>query len=166
MPFRFLLLALLGLSGLPLHAVQVTLESPDRAQTFVYGSLVDRRLGWDASQKLFYAEVTFSNERYAGFGEKLERESFRFTFPGVNYDEKTKAFFVMTNTNRRIDVAKVTPRFIGSSILPMQTSLFRVQHPRGQVVVILDIDTDRTKSKTTGTTNETYTIPLKEAFGP
>jgi hypothetical protein len=166
MSFRFLLLAFLGFSVSTLPAVQVTLESPDQAQTFAYGSLVDRRLGWDASKKLFYAEVTFSNERYAGFGEKLERESFRFNFPGVNYDKKTKTFFVMTNTNRRIDVAKVTPRFIGSTLLPLQTSLFRVQHPRGKVSVLLDIDTDRAKSKPAGTTNETYTIPLKEAFGP
>lgn len=65
-----------------LQGGEITVESPDQAETFAYGSTKHHLLRWDKKKGQLYAEITFSNEPYAR-NTTASEETFQFYFPGV-----------------------------------------------------------------------------------
>ncbi len=122
----------------PIFAGELSIQSPDTAQTFVFGSTKTRSLRWNDKKQLLSAEITFTNESYSDSNNSSTSESFSFALPGIWYDEKSQTFYAKTPQGEVLPVAKRQKKFIGSSIEPTENARIRVQRVRGKVAVILE----------------------------
>lgn len=120
-----------------LRADSVTVISPDKAQTHAYGRVTKSKFVWLTKEKTLAADITFSNDQYAGGGEPATRESFLFTFPGVTFDPATKQFFAQDKAGKKLAVASSGDSSPGGSIKPLLGTRVYICKRHGAVRVVL-----------------------------
>jgi hypothetical protein len=158
----FLLLALLVLPARTLRADDgppIAITSPDTAVTFAYGAIKQRSLFWDGKDKLLIARVVFTDAQSNEGAAQEDQEQFRL--PGVSFDETKGIFFALSARGEAIPVACVKKTLFFKSIEVLPNALIRVQHPRGNVTVILEaISPDDLKHAKPVDTNPDDTHPM------
>ena len=83
-----------------------SITSPDHAQTFAYGEMIEHQLYLDRVAGELAARITFTNSPYADDNEPRTDESFGFRFPGVQLDSARRTFFARTGHGELIPVAR------------------------------------------------------------
>jgi hypothetical protein len=87
-------------------ASATSIVSPDRHQTFAYGSMIWHQLYLQRSGGNLAARITFSNFPYDNDNERRRDESFDFRFPGTKFDPTRRTFFVNGRSGQTIPVAR------------------------------------------------------------
>ena len=128
---------LMTISASSLRADSVTIVSPDKAQTHAYGHVTKSKFVWLAKEQTLSADITFSNDLYAGGGEPPTRESFLFKFPGVTFDPATKQFFAQDKAGKKMAVASSSDNSPGGSIKPLLGTRVYICKRHGEVRVVL-----------------------------
>jgi hypothetical protein len=140
-PVLFLLLGSLTLI-LPARALHaddgppIAITSPDTASTFVYGEVKQRSLVWNGKDQLLIARVVFT-EVDSTEGEPQD-DPHDFRLPGVRFDETKGIFYAVSAGGENIPVARVKKTLFLKTIEVLPNAIIRVQHPRGNVTVILE----------------------------
>lgn len=118
------------------------ITSPDTAQTFSYGHIIDHSLRWNEDAQALTAAITFSNVNYVSDRERRVDETFDFAFPGVRFDARTQTFHARTATGAMVPVAASRSGVCGESIKPLPGTRFHVFKRSGRARVVLTADTD------------------------
>jgi hypothetical protein len=87
-------------------AGEISIASPDYAQTFAFGGMISRELYLNRAGGGLAARITFSNLPYAGDTEPRRDESSDFHFPGAQFDPARHAFFAKGPHGNLIPVAQ------------------------------------------------------------
>ena len=138
----FLLLLLLGcFLAVSLWAEEdegpaVSIMSPDRATTFVYGSIKARALVWNKKEHVLIARVTFTDAEQSNGSSNDDTHDFKL--PGVTFDEAKGIFSVTTRKGVVIPVAQVKKALFFKSIEVAPNAAIRVLRKKGDVTVILE----------------------------
>ena len=139
---RYLLLFSICLaSAFTTEAAKVKLLSPDTAQTYAVGFLVDHDFTWNARTRQFGADLRFNSRPVTGSSEE---ESFRFIFPEVKFDATNRTFYVTTHDNQRVPVAELRTGLLGRSIVPVPGTTVLVANEHGKVRLVLTATSDLT----------------------
>lgn len=171
--FRLLfLLALLFAVIVPARAMEpiVIIKSPDQGESFVYGSVTNRKLQWSDKEKKLYAVVTVGNSQYSTDNERSANETLKFYLPGVEFDPATKSYFVRGKNGEVIPFATQKKEFLFTSITPVRNAVVRVVRTRGRVEVSAEIykpeDVAAEEAAEKGSqTNEWQKFDLNKAIG-
>lgn len=94
----------------------MSVTSPDHPQTFAYGEMIWRQLYVERPGNGLTARITFSNLPYADSDQPRRDEPFDFRFPGVQFNPARQAFFARGRRGELIQVARVRPGAVYSSI--------------------------------------------------
>jgi hypothetical protein len=142
---RFLLPVSLGLAALlfPLSPLArafddgppIVIKSPDSATTFVYATIKQHQLLWNHGQ--LFARVVFASVDDEG-GSANDQDEHDFRLPGVTFDEKKGVFFAMTAAGDAIPIAHIKKTLFLKTIEPLPNANVIVQHPHGNVSVVLE----------------------------
>lgn len=116
--------------------------SPETAQTFSYGHVIDHSLRWKEDAQALTASITFSNVNYVSDKERRVDETFDFVFPGVRFDRRTQTFDAQTESGALVPVAAVRSSVCGESIKPLSGTRFHVFKRNGRARVVLTADID------------------------
>jgi hypothetical protein len=128
---------LLTIPAASLRADSVTVISPDKAQTQAYSRVAKSKFTWLAKEKAFAAEITFSNDQYAGGNEPLSRETFLFKFPGVIFDPAAKQFLAQDKAGGKLAVASSGDSSPTGGIQPLPGTRVYICKRHGAVRVVL-----------------------------
>jgi hypothetical protein len=120
-----------------LRADSVTIISPDKAETYAYSRLARSKFVWLAKEQALSAEITFSNDQYAGGNEPLLREVFLFKFPGVTFDPAAKRFVAQDKAGKKLAVASSSDSSPTGSIQPLPGTRVYICKRHGAVRVVL-----------------------------
>ena len=120
-----------------LRADSITVISPDKAQTQAYSRVAKSKFVWMAKERVLSAEITFSNDQYAGGGEPLSRETFLFKFPGVIFDPAAKQFCAQDKAGKKLAVASSSDSSPTGSIQPLPGTRVYICKRHGAVRVVL-----------------------------
>jgi hypothetical protein len=63
----------------------ITIQSPETASTFAYGSIKSRSLMWNKQKRMLFAHITFVDGEDGS--ASANQDSFDFEFPGVMLDD-------------------------------------------------------------------------------
>ena len=121
------------------EAAHVKLLSPDTAQTYAVGWVVDHSFTWNARTKQFSAYLQFNDQSAPRWHEE---ESFQFCFPEVKFDTTNRTFYVMNNDNQRVSVAELRTGLFGQSIVPAPGTTVLIANEHGKVRLVLTADSD------------------------
>ena len=135
---QFLLCGLCLLGAIATEAAPIKLLSPDTAQTYAVGWLVDHTFTWNARTGQFGAYLVFNN-RSATKGH--EEESFRFVFPQVKFDTANRTFYAMAGPDQRVPVAQWRKGWLGAAIIPAPGTRVLIANEHGKVRLVLMADT-------------------------
>jgi hypothetical protein len=137
----------LGAPILAARAADVRIHSPERHQTWAYSDTTWKRLLYDPKSGRFFASVLFTNQWYVLRGERVERETFLFTFPGVKYDPKARLFYAHAG-GKRVPIARFEDETINTSIVPLPTTQVYInKSASGLVYLTLAASTDPSAAK-------------------
>ena len=131
---KYFILFSLVLSALTVEAAPIKLLSPDTAQTFAVGWLVDHQFTWNARTGQFCADLRFSDRSAT---KSRTEESFRFVFPEVKFDETNRTFYVATSQEQPVPIAQLRKGWLGSSIVPAPGTSVLVANEGGKVRLVL-----------------------------
>jgi len=92
-------------AGASANAGAISVASPDHAQTFAYGEVIEHQLYRERTDGELVARITFSNLPYVGDTEPRREEQFDFRFPGIQFDSGRQTFFANGRRGERIAVA-------------------------------------------------------------
>jgi hypothetical protein len=114
----------------------ISITSPDIGSTFAYGSIKSHALLWNKSGQVLIARVTFTdvNQDLGSAGE----DTHEFRLPGVTFDEAKGLFFATSAKGEVIPVARIKKTLFLKSIETLPNAVVRIQHPRGEITVILE----------------------------
>jgi hypothetical protein len=135
----FLLLVSLLLPSRALRADDgppIAITSPDKAVTFAYGEIKQSSLFWDGKAQLLIARVVFTDAQ-SNVGEPQEDQE-QFRLPGVSFDATKGIFYAVSARGENIPVAHLKKTLFFKTIEVLPNAVIRVQHPRGNVTVILE----------------------------
>jgi hypothetical protein len=114
----------------------IAITSPDTAVTFAYGTIKQRSLLWNSRDKLLIARVVFTDaEPVTGTPQDDPHE---FRLPGVGFDEAKGIFYAVSERDETIPVARLKKTLFFKTIEVLPNAVIRVEHPRGNVTVILE----------------------------
>ena len=137
---RFFLFALSLLAAITANAAQVKLLSPDTAQTYAVGWVVDHGFIWNARTGQFGAELRLSDRS----ATKLrDEEVFRFTFPEVKFDATNRTFYGISETAQRVPIAQLRQSWLGQTILPAPGTTVLIANEHGKVRLVLTANSER-----------------------
>jgi hypothetical protein len=140
--FRPVLTLLLIALLLPARALRaddgppIAITSPDTAVTFAYGTIKQRSLFWDNRNKILLARVVFTDEEPVVGSPQDDPHEFRL--PGVSFDAAKGIFYAVTSQGETIPVARLKKTLFFKTIEVLPNAVIRVQHPRGNVTVVLE----------------------------
>ncbi|WP_174583292.1 hypothetical protein [Candidatus Methylacidithermus pantelleriae] len=113
--------------------------SPDRIQLdWPDMILTSRWLEWDYKRKEMYAVLTFENAQFYNRVEWHEERTYRVRFPGVQYDQAKRFFFVVGQKNRIFPIAHRVEGGWSSRLVTTPNARVRVKKRRGTVEVTLE----------------------------
>jgi hypothetical protein len=112
--------------GGALEASELSILSPDTAQTFSFGSIIWKQLRWTPGAGALVASITFSNYEYASRVEPREDDRFDFAFPGITFDRASGVFSAHDHSGASIPVAFLRKEWFFSTI---------VLEPNAQIVL-------------------------------
>jgi len=122
------------------EAEHVKLLSPDSAQTYAVGWLVDHSFTWNARTGQFGAALQFSDRSATKWREE---ESFRFVFPEVKFDATNRTFYALASDNQRVPIAQLRDHWLGREIVPAPGTQVLIANEHGKVRLVLMADSDR-----------------------
>lgn len=135
---KYFLLVALGLaSAVAAPAAHVKLLSPDTAQTYAVGWLVDHQFTWNARTGQFGAQLQFSDRSAT---KQREEESFRFVFPEVKFDATNRTFYATASQSQRVPIAELRTGWLGQSIVPRPGTSVLIANEHGQIRLVLTAD--------------------------
>ncbi len=111
-------------------------SSPDRHQTFAYGTESDRKFAdWRGHLALL---LTYTNDPFVDRMNWRQWDNFRFDFPQIKRDKDFRTFYFVAADGRHIPVAEKRPDFLGiNEVKLLPTSQLVVNKVRGLVTVSL-----------------------------
>jgi hypothetical protein len=139
---RPLLFSLLASFLLPAGALladdgpPISITSPDKAVTFAYGTIKQRTLFWDGRGKILMARVVFTDADPVVGSPQDDAHEFRL--PGVSFDPAKGVFYAVSARGETIPVARLKKALFFKTIEVLPNAVIRIQHPRGNVTVILE----------------------------
>ena len=136
---QFLLFTLSLLLAIAADAAQVKLLSPDTAQTYAVGWVVDHLFTWNARTGQFGAEVWFSDRSAT---KSRDEESFRFTFSEVKFDATNQTFYVVSEMDQRVPIAQLRKSWLGQTIIPAPGTSVLIANEHGKVRLVLTADSN------------------------
>jgi hypothetical protein len=101
-----MLLAAILTTNASVIADAIRITSPDHAQTFAYGSMIDHQLYLDHTAGELAARITFSNLPYSDDNDPRRDELFEFRFPRVHLDSARRTFFARGGDGELIPIAR------------------------------------------------------------
>jgi hypothetical protein len=137
----FLVLALTLMTSLALFGQDdgppISITSPDKGDTFSYGSIQNRSLYWNKNEKVLVVRVTFIDA--AANISQANEDAHEFRLPGVSFDEAKGVFTATTAKGEVIPVAHFKKVLFIKSIETTPNAVVRIIHPHGgNVTVILE----------------------------
>jgi hypothetical protein len=114
----------------------ISITSPDKAVTFAYGTIKQRTLFWDGKNKILIARVVFTDAQLNEGAPQEDQEQFRL--PGVSFDQAKGVFYAVSARGETIPVARLKKALFFKTIEVLPNAVIRIQHPRGNVTVILE----------------------------
>jgi hypothetical protein len=114
----------------------ISITSPDTATTFAYGIIKNHALIWDKKEKVLIARVTFTEE--LSNNSQPTDDTHEFRLPGVTFDEAKGIFSATTAKGEVIPIAHFKKVLFVKTIETTPNAVVRIQHPRGNVTVILE----------------------------
>jgi hypothetical protein len=114
----------------------ISITSPDTGVTFAFGAVKQRSLFWDGTDKLLVARVVFTDAQ-SNEGAPQE-DTHEFRLPGVSFDEAKGIFYAVSARGETIPVAHIKKALFFKSIEVLPNAVIRIQHPRGNVTVLLE----------------------------
>ena len=139
---QFFLCGLCLAGAIAAEAAPVKLLSPDTAQTYAVGWLVDHTFTWNARTGQFGATLQFSDRSATRWHEE---ESFRFGFPEVKLDATNRTFYVATGGGERVPVAQWRKGWLGSAIVPAPGTNVLIANEHGKIRLVLMADSNPPK---------------------
>lgn len=136
---RLFLFTLSLLAAISAEAAQVKLLSPDTAQTYAVGWVVDHRFTWNARTGQFGAEVWFSDRSVT---KSRDEEAFRFPFPEVKFDAPNQTFYVVSETTQRVPIAQLRKSWLGQTIVPTPGTSVLIANEHGKVRLVLTANSE------------------------
>ena len=127
------------------QATTIFITSPDTAQTFTYGSVIEHQLFWNQKEGRLYADLRFSNQPYSSNSEPPAAESFLFALPGVKLDEASKTFYAESRSGRRVPVAEWRGGWLCRRIAPSDGTFFVIAKRSGRASLCLFATDEKTK---------------------
>lgn len=121
-------------------AANVTLLSPETAQTWPYHGIADRSLRWNAKSRLLEAQITFTTEPYSPQSGQIlrpETETYFFSFGRVDFDPQRDLFFVQSPGGDAVPVAVRHHTVFGPVIRLLPTSRAVICNDSGRIAVVL-----------------------------
>ena len=137
---HWLLFSLCLAGAVAVEAAHVKLLSPDSAQTYAVGWLVDHNFTWNARTGQFGAALQFSDRSATKWREE---ESFRFVFPEVKFDATSRTFYALASDNQRVPIAQLRDRWLGHEIVPVPGAQVLIANEHGKIRLVLMADSDR-----------------------
>ena len=119
------------------EAAHVQLLSPDTAQTYAVGLVMDHTFTWNARTGQFGAVVVVSDRSATKWREE---EACRFGFPAVKFDAPTRTFYALASDNHRVPIAQMRERWLGREIIPAPGTSVLIANEHGQVRLVLMAD--------------------------
>ncbi|MEI8315501.1 MAG: hypothetical protein WCG79_08635 [Verrucomicrobiota bacterium] len=120
--------------ALTTEAAHVKLLSPDAAQTYAIGWVVDHSFAWNAQTRQFGAYLQFNNRSATKWREE---ESFRFVFPEVKFDATNRTFYATDAHNQPVPIAELRTGWLGRSIVPAPGTTVLIANEHGKVRLVL-----------------------------
>lgn len=114
----------------------ISITSPDAAITFAKGSIKSHNLFWDTKNKLLIARVVFTD--FEGSSDQPQDDEHEFRLPGVSFDETKGVFYAVSARGETIPVAHIKKTFFFKTIEVLPNAHIDIEHPRGNVTVILE----------------------------
>ncbi len=114
----------------------ISITSPDKATTFVYGSIKERALVWNKKEKVLIARVTFTDAEQSSGQANDDRHDFRL--PGVSFDEAKGFFFATSAKGVTVPVAHIKKALFFKTIEVLPNAAVRILRERGNVTVLLE----------------------------
>lgn len=133
----WLLLTLWLAGAVATEAAHVQLLSPDTAQTYAVGMLMDHNFTWNARTGQFGAVLQFSDRSVTKWREE---ETCRFGFPEVKFDATSRTFYALASDNHRVPVAQVRDHWLGREIVPAPGTSVLIANEHGKVRLVLTAD--------------------------
>ncbi|MCE0497312.1 MAG: hypothetical protein LV481_05120 [Methylacidiphilales bacterium] len=137
---HFTLMALLMLAPSLLRAQDdgppISITSPDTAVTFAYGNIKSHTLIWDKQRQLLIAHVVFTDTE--GGTDQPQDDEHEFRLPGVSFDESKGIFYAVSARGETIPVARFKKTLFFKTIEVLPNAVIHIQHPRGNVTVLLE----------------------------
>ena len=121
------------------EAAHVKLLSPDTAQTYAVGTLVDHSFTWNAQTGQFGACLLFNDRSVTKWHEE---EACRFVFPEVKFAATNRTFYALDGNNQPVPVAQLRNHWLGQSIVPVPGTTVLIANEHGKVRLVLTADTD------------------------
>jgi hypothetical protein len=114
----------------------IVITSPDKATTFIYGTVKKHTLLWNKNEKVLVASVTFV-EVDSSDGQTSD-DTHEFRLPGISFDEAKGVFFAKSAQGEVIPVAHIKKSLFIKSIEVLPNANIRILHPKGEVTVVLE----------------------------
>lgn len=126
-------------AALQLQAVaashNVTIHSPDSADTYGDNSMLWHQLRWSPRSQQLVATITFSNYHLVSDAEPRHDETFDFRIPGVHFSPDTGTFSIRARGKVPVVIAKLSKRFFIKSIVPADNTQFQISRSSGHIRV-------------------------------
>lgn len=130
-----ILLAIAGAGQI--QAAEVTITSPDKAQTRSDATILSRGLHWDDRQHEMRAVITFSNLDYASDIESQHDDTFAFDLPGIQFDPAQNLFYTVSKNGVRTPIAKYTQVLFARKIQLLPGATVFTEENQGNISVRL-----------------------------
>ena len=132
----FLFVMLANSFALADDAPPIAITSPDQATTYPLGSIKEHSLIWDKKRQVLIARIVFADVDSSAASNTEDTCEFRL--PGVSFDRARGLFYAASAKGEIIPVAKIRKELFLQVIEMLPNAAVRVQHPHGQVTVILE----------------------------
>ena len=136
---QFLFFGVCLLGAVAAQAAHVKLLSPDTAQTYAVGWVVDHRFTWNAHTGQFGASLQFDDRSTTKWHAE---EAFQFVFPEVKFDASNQTFYALDRNDQRVPVAHVRTGWLGTSIVPVPGTSVLIANEHGKVRLVLRADSN------------------------
>jgi hypothetical protein len=141
LPTGLTLAALLFLLSIPARSFDdgppIVIKSPDTATTFAFAMIKQHVLLWDKKNSQLLAHIVFTPVD-GDDGASIDQDEHDFRLPGVTFDEKKGLFFATSASGESIPIARIKKTLFLSTVEPMPNANVIVQHPHGEVSVVLE----------------------------
>ena len=126
-------------SGVRAQASTWEVTSPDRGQTFAYGS--ERQEEWIAKGHHLAVALNFTNDPYVDQDSPRQEDAFLFNFSSVRLGPDGRTFYYHSPSGETVPVAIKGSGFLGTELRLLPSSSLSVRKSHGLLTLTLFIST-------------------------